>query len=289
MRYIIAPLDLTDEQSHIYKLLYKKADFKTREVKYTKEQLLVDSNPIFKLTIQKIRTILKYFIKENFLREIHKGSKGHPTVYEIVTIKELMFNQQLNNNNATTKQLLTNYKEVEAPMSTEIDQQLNNSNITTIQQLNNNPIKEKEKDKEKDKEYIYTLEKEIFDYWNSKVGTVTSKETSFDKNKITTITKKYKKEEVFKAIDRLDNAVLDKDYYYNFKWNIYKFFKQANGISNWLDDGQLFNDFKTKGEGANNGFTGKNTTESKSKWNYKIPVTDTKPLTAKEIEDLDLI
>ena len=100
---------------------------------------------------------------------------------------------------------------------------------------------------------IYTKEREIFDYWNSKKGTVTSKEDSFDERKIATAIKNFKKEEIVKAIDRLDKAVLDVNYYYNFKWNIYKFFKQSNGISNWLEDGQLWNDYKSKGDGSNGG------------------------------------
>lgn len=154
---MIAPLDLTDEQSHIYKLLYKRVNLTTKIVKYTKEQLLVDSNPIFNLTVQKIRTILKYFIKENFLREIHKGSKGHPTVYEIVTIKELMFEQQLNNNQITAKQQLINSNEVVIPTVIEVKQQSNSSNVTTIQQLSNNPIKEKEKEKDKEKDKYIDL------------------------------------------------------------------------------------------------------------------------------------
>jgi hypothetical protein len=112
---------------------------------------------------------------------------------------------------------------------------------------------------------IYTLERELFDYWNIKKGTVTSTENSFDTNKIATAIKNFKKEEIVKAIDRLDKAVIDTNYYYNFKWNIYKFFKQANGISNWLDDGQLWNDYKSKGEGTSNGGTRKYNGTSKEK------------------------
>jgi len=110
---------------------------------------------------------------------------------------------------------------------------------------------------------IYTQEREIFDYWNSKKGTVTSNESSFDKNKIATAIKNFKKEEIVKAIDKLDKAVLDDNYYYNFQWNIYKFFKQANGISNWLEDGQLWNDYKSKGEGSSSGGTRQNNATSK--------------------------
>jgi len=110
---------------------------------------------------------------------------------------------------------------------------------------------------------IYSAEKEIFDYWNSKEGTVTSNTNSFDTNKIATAIKNFKKEEIVKAIDRLDKSVTDINYYYNFQWNIYKFFKQANGISNWLDDGQLWNDYKTKGEGSSNGGVRKHNATSK--------------------------
>lgn len=93
----------------------------------------------------------------------------------------------------------------------------------------------------------YINEKEIFDYWNSKLGTIHSQERSFtkDKAKIKTAIKTYGKEEIMTAIDRLDKAVLDTNYYYSFKWNIFKFLKQNNGIANWLDDGQLWNSYNT--------------------------------------------
>lgn len=125
------------------------------------------------------------------------------------------------------------------------EQQLNNNRTTTEQQLNTNKnIKNIENVNTGNKLDIYTQEKEIFDYWNSKDGVVKSKESSFDKNKISTAIKNLGKDEILKAIDRLNQSVLNTNYYYSFKWNIYKFIKQSNGISNWLDDGQLWNDYK---------------------------------------------
>lgn len=96
----------------------------------------------------------------------------------------------------------------------------------------------------------YIVEKEIFDYWNSKLGTIHSQERSFtkDKTKIKTAIKTYGKDEIMTAIDRLDKAVLDTNYYYSFKWNIFKFLKQSNGITNWLDDGQLWNSYNANKE-----------------------------------------
>ena len=94
-------------------------------------------------------------------------------------------------------------------------------------------------------ESIYTPEKEIFDFWNSKDGVIKSHEKSFDKGKISTAIKNYGYQEIITAIKRLSDAVTDNGYYYNFNWNIYKFLKQSNGISNWLDDGQLWNDYES--------------------------------------------
>jgi len=177
VRYIIAPLDLSDEQSHIYKLLYKKVDFKTMLVKYTKGQLLLDSNSIFKLTERKIRTILEYFLKENFIKEIEKGSKGNPTIYEIITVKELFLERQLNVSNASAicQSNVSNVIDVE-PI-TEVERQSNVSNTSAMRQSNVNPIK----DKEKDKEISNVPVKEIIEYLNLKANTnfrYTGKETT---------------------------------------------------------------------------------------------------------------
>lgn len=101
------------------------------------------------------------------------------------------------------------------------------------------------------KEKVNTPEHDIFDYWNSKTGVTKSQEKSFDQNKISTAVKKYGQENILKAIDRLNDAVLAADYYYEFKWNLYNFLKQSNGIPNWLEDGQLWNDYNIRGKSEN--------------------------------------
>ena len=170
MRYIIAPLDLSDEQSHIYKLLYKKADFKTMIVKYTKGQLLLDSNSIFNLTERKIRTILEYFLKENFIKEIEKGSKGNPTIYEIITVKELLLERQLNVSNVSAICQLNVSNVIDVEPITEVERQSKVSNVSAMRQSNVNPIKEK--DNEEGKGLIDIVPyKEIIDYLNLKANT----------------------------------------------------------------------------------------------------------------------
>lgn len=164
---MIIPLGLTDEQEHIYTRMYKRCNFDSMEVRYTVKQLVDDSNKCFNLTTQKVRTILKFLIKNNYILEISKGSKGNPTTYKIAKI------QQLNNNNLTINQQQSNNQNIVTKPFTDVEQQQSNNNLTTNQQLINNPINEKEKEKEKD---ILSLKKElvsraeIIDYLNDKTG-----------------------------------------------------------------------------------------------------------------------
>lgn len=119
----------------------------------------------------------------------------------------------------------------------------------------NKNVKKEKNDKECKENNIYTQEKEIFDYWNSKKNVCHSKKIEIPK--LTTILKKYTLEEIKAAVDRLNTAVDDEKYYYCFKWNLYKFIKQNNGISNWVDDGQFYNDYKQKrGEQSERGYNG---------------------------------
>lgn len=200
---MIIPLDLTDEQNHIYKLLYKKSDFKTMIVKYTKEQLLLDSNPLFKLSIQKIRTILDHFVKENYLREIEKGSKGKPTTYEIVSIKELILEQQLFNRQSTAIQQLSNSNVIDVEPVTEVKQQQSNSNLTDNQQLINSPINEKDKDKDKDKIYIEQIEG-IWNLYPVKKGKATAIK------KIPKLIKEFTYEQIERTISRYNAEIKSK-------------------------------------------------------------------------------
>lgn len=78
----------------------------------------------------KVRTILKKFLLNGYIVDIHKGSKGNPSTLKIITIK-----QQLNNNNITNK--------IAQPSQL---QEVSNNNVTNKQQIYNNPIKEKEKE-----------------------------------------------------------------------------------------------------------------------------------------------
>lgn len=243
-----SPLDLTTESFEVYRLLYSKMDFDTFLVKYTLDQLAVDSNSKLLMTKKKVSTIINNFIDESLLTVVKKGSKGNATIYELTKISELNLGTQRElkgNSKETQEKRKGNLTSSNTSVSEGVEERKSNLKETQKELKGNSkvtPIIDKDIDKEKDKE-IHTPEKEIFDYWNSKQGTIISQEKSFDKGKITTAIKKYKKEGIVEAIDRMNKALLDTDYFYSNRWNIYNFLKQANGITNWLNDGQYWNNY----------------------------------------------
>ena len=141
--YFITLQAFTLEEYEIWKQLNKHCNYETNVTGYTVNQLVVNSDKRLNLTTQKVRTILKKFEKEGYIKFISSGSKGKESTLKI-TIK-----QQLFNNNATNKS--------EQLQQIEDDkQQQSNNNVTTLS-------KKKEKDNN-----IYSL---VIDYLNKKAST----------------------------------------------------------------------------------------------------------------------
>lgn len=182
--YIVMPIGLTIEQREVYTYLYEKCNFQDMTVEYTVSQIVVDSDKRLNLTPMKVRTILKKFLLNGYIVDIHKGSKGNPSTLKIITIK-----QQLNNNNITNK--------IAQPSQL---QEVSNNNVTTKQQIINNPIKEKEK------ENIYSenMANAIKRYPGKKIKSVRDR-------KLPKLIKQYGEEQIIKCIDRYSNECKSKD------------------------------------------------------------------------------
>lgn len=96
-------------------------------------------------------------------------------------------------------------------------------------------IDNQERNKENLKEkYIY-----ILDYWNLK-GIVKHSSTDLMLKQIQKALKKYRKEDILKAIDNYAAIYFDKNYYYSHIWRLDKFLRQSNGLSDFLEDGQVW-------------------------------------------------
>ena len=157
MRYIIAPLDLTTEQMEIYKLLYSKMDFDTYLVKYTLDQLATDSNPILLLTKKKVNRIIKNFVAENMLTVMVIGTKGNPTIYKVIRMKDL-YKEHKGNECDTQKERIRNTKGTNKASDTntleDVKEHKGNEKGTQKEQIGNakvTPFNDIDKDKDKDK------------------------------------------------------------------------------------------------------------------------------------------
>lgn len=85
----------------------------------------------------------------------------------------------------------------------------------------------------------------VFDYWNTKSSLVNHKKnTSEIEESISKALKKYTVEIIREAIDRLDRANLDSEYFYQNRWALVNFLTQKNGIKNWIDEGQEWERYK---------------------------------------------
>lgn len=134
--FMLLPLEFNEEEAHVYKVLYRRANFKTMEVKYTLQTLEMDCHPMFNLTKMKLRKILKYFIENNYLLELQKGSKGNPTLYKIISLNKRY--EHLNSTNTT--QIQHKYM-----AKTQALEGVTNTNRTGIEHTNNTPYYNKNK------------------------------------------------------------------------------------------------------------------------------------------------
>lgn len=108
---------------------------------------------------------------------------------------------------------------------------------------------------EKKKDDIYKREIELFNLWNDLKAGIQHKEKTFESNKhkIKTAIKNHGYDELVKAITRMDQAVKDQSYWYYCNWNLINFLTQKNGFTNWLDEGQYYNNYLNRDKGNSKG------------------------------------
>jgi uncharacterized phage protein (TIGR02220 family) len=182
---------MTTEEREIYFLLYKKMNFNTFQVKYTLEQLALDSSSKLELTKRKINTIIKNLLEKNYLQIVRKGVKGKPTIYKIVKIQEQMCNEYVPNVSRigdecvpNKSQMIVEDTSVDDDTGTNVSR-ISNECVPNVSQMCNEyvtPINDKDKDIDKDKENnIYSL---VIDKLNNLANTKYKSTTSKTKTLI---------------------------------------------------------------------------------------------------------
>lgn len=228
LRHMISPLDLEWDELLVYHQLYLRSDFTTGITEYTDRQI-EESLRKAKVGRKRIRTILKKFVDGGLFIEISEGVRGKnskPAVGKIVKMKDILGTLIEPNTN-----LKGTLKTIENTTTYEDNEPNTNLKGILIDPL----IKET-----KNKEEIYI---DIFDFWNSKSG-VDHKELKTPMiNAINKALKKYKSVGVIKqAINNYDE-ILKSNYYYSHKFTLEKFLKQSNGISEFLEEGSVYENY----------------------------------------------
>lgn len=136
--------------------------------------------------------------------------------------------------------------EIDTTGGTEIDTTINNICNNTIFNTNNKNIninidkKEKYK-KEKSKLEIYN---EIFNFWNEKNIIIHRFLTEKTIKAIDNALKTYTCDEIKTYIDRYDEVIKYKNYFFNTKWTLGEFLTQSNAIGSFTDEGGKWLNFK---------------------------------------------
>lgn len=152
MQYMISPLDLTQRQLLIYKVLYDKCDFNTMQVSITIDNIKIAIN-VADFNYSAIYRDINKMIEKGYIEIVRKAGKGVAPAYRLVKINELKVKTKCkpNENQVQTKteqfQCVEGYKEYQV--------QTKKYQVTT-----------NSKDKDKDI-YIYSR---VIDYLNEKAS-----------------------------------------------------------------------------------------------------------------------
>lgn len=228
-----APLDLTVEQLNIYTLLYKKADFTSWIADYTLEQLVTDSHKKLGITKRIAMKTIDDFIRLGYIEVVRKGTKGNPTLYRILTDNifidkrtEYVTNQyQMSNESVPNNEPISTVSVDDSNECVPNEYRISNTNVL--------PIIKTEKEIETIKNIC------VFDHWQSKKIHVHRELSNDIKKQIEKLTKK-QADDVIQAIDNYSKAYFDNSFYYNIKWTLETFIKQANGYKQWLEEGKMW-------------------------------------------------
>lgn len=182
----------------------------------------------FGITKYRAEKLIKEFVQYDLIKPIKKGSdKDKKSIYF-----NCIFSDSVSDSNQTVNETV-NHSNING---------LKIDNRTVVQTVNQTVNQNSKKELIK-KNYKKELYKDVFDFWNSKSG-VTHKELKIPMIKaIDKALKKYKSEEVIKlAISNYDE-IFKSDHYYSYKFTLEKFLKQSNGMSEFLEEGSIYENY----------------------------------------------
>lgn len=225
-----------DGYSFYFKMLeriYKNKNFCLVSDAETREEMFQILSKKFNMDYEKFQKILNSCFKYKlFDKELYE-TQGIITNESILKRSKVVTDKR--------KSMAQRYQNTRADADNEENEEIVSDAET--QQKNGRKTAEstQSKVKESKEKNIYI----VFDKWNSLEVGVKHKDIKDFKASIEKAIKNHSLEKVLEAIERLNKAIKDNDFYYNHKWNLKSWLTQGNGITNWLDEGQLWNNYGT--------------------------------------------
>lgn len=156
MQYMISPLDLSQRQLLIYKVLYDKCDFNTMQVSITIDNIKIAIN-VADFNYSAIYRDINKMIEKGYIEIVRKAGKGVAPAYRLVKINELKVKTKCKPSANQTK---TKCKP--KPSNFNVLKVIENTKCKP----NENQVTTNSKDKDKDI-YIYSR---VIDYLNEKAS-----------------------------------------------------------------------------------------------------------------------
>lgn len=195
------------------------------------------------LSRRKAQRFIQWFVDKGIIECIKKSQvKGEESIFAYTSVYYLE-NKKSDTNNDTDcdtnndTNLSSNFNGLGHISDTNSDTDCDTNSDTSKKE------KEKENKKEK-KNNIYSISSlaftKIFDLWNSKNivkhKNITDNMVKAYKN----ISGLYTDNEIVEAIENYNKCLKDDNFYYTHRFTLEKFLKQSNGISNFVNDGEVY-------------------------------------------------
>ena len=187
------------------------------------------------LSRKKVQTIMKWFEEKGIIECIKKSTKKG--LYSVYAYTSVYYSEEEIGEKKDT--------DLDTDLDTNLSSISNGLKVIKDTNLDTDlDTSKKENEKEKVKSNICSISDsaftKIFNLWNSKNIIKHKKATDNMVRAYKKALKTYTDNEIVEAIENYNKCLKDDNFYYTHRFTLEKFLKQANGISNFVNDGEVY-------------------------------------------------
>lgn len=276
IKYIFSDKEISkDEKFIFFSILSIINEVNKDEVEVSIASLLDICNPIGK---RKLLTILnsletkgyfkiikqtgkinKYKITKSYLNNeyVHEVYNYENTKSKVRTSNQISSSQNNTSNQINGGQIDTSKQMATSQINTAFnyindDESIENKGFTNCHESNQYYLKD----------YIYNninnIYINIFNTWNNININKEKVLRDYTKKVIYKALEIYKEEEIIKSIKNYKKVYISQNHYYSYRWTLINFLSKPNGISRFMDNGDMWLEYKSIIESSNDEFMGVN-------------------------------